>query len=177
MDYFELYGIPVALKVDGSVVKQKYYALSRAFHPDFHSQSDAEAQEDVLQKSADVNRAYKIFQSEDNTIRYVLMMKGLMVEEEKYALQPDFLMEVMEINEQLMELEMEADEAVLDGVEREAKQLLNKIYEDVAVVIENYEEGVSAEKELLRVKDYYYKKKYLQRILDKIAQLRNIASL
>ena len=90
MNYFELYGIPVSLKVDGAVAKSKYYALSRAFHPDFHSQSDAAKQEEILQKSADINRAYTVFQSEDDTIRYVLMMKGLMVEEEKYALKPDF---------------------------------------------------------------------------------------
>jgi molecular chaperone HscB len=176
MNYFELYGIPVSLKVDEGLIKKKYYELSREYHPDFHSQSGAEKQEEILQKSADVNKAYKIFQDQDSTIRYVLMTKELMVEEEKYALKPDFLMEVMEINEQLMELEMDADEKQLDGVEREAKQLLTKIYDDVAVVIENYKEGVSKEEELLPVKDYYYRKKYLQRILDKIAQLRNIAS-
>ncbi len=177
MNYFELYGIPVTLKVDKELVKKRYYELSRKYHPDFHSQSDAQTQEDILQKSADVNRAYKVFQDDDATIRYMLMMKGLMAEEEKYALRPDFLMEVMEINEQLMELEMEPDERQLNAVETEAKQLSHKIYEDVAVVIENYKEGVSTEEELLSVKDYYYRKKYLQRILDKIAQLRNIASL
>jgi len=176
MNYFELYGIPVTLKPDPAMIKKKYYELSRAYHPDFHSGVDAEKQEEVLQKSADVNKAYKIFQDQDSTIRYVLMMKGMMEEEEKYVLQPAFLMEVMEINEQLMELEMDNDATQLDGVEREAKLLLHKIYDDVAVVMENYQEGISSQEELLSVKDYYYKKKYLQRILDKIAQLRNIAT-
>jgi molecular chaperone HscB len=177
MNYFELYGIPVSLKVDGASLKKRYYELSREFHPDFHSQSDTVKQEEILQKSADVNRAYKIFQNEDSTIRYVLMMKGIMEEEEKYGLKPDFLMEVMEINEQLMDIEMDGNDGGLNGAEVEAKQLLNKIHEDVAMVIENYKDGLSEEEGLLRVKDYYYKKKYLQRILDKIAQLRNIASL
>lgn len=176
MNYFELYDIPVALKVDPAVVKKKYYELSRRYHPDFHSQSGESEQEDMLQKSADVNRAYKIFQDADDTIRYVLMMKGLMAEEEKYSLKPDFLMEVMEVNEQLMDLEMDPDAGRLDGIQKETDHLQKKIYEDVAVVIENYKEGVSSEEELLRVKDYYYRKKYLQRILDKIGQLRNIAS-
>ena len=39
-----------------------------------------------------------------------------------------------------------------------------------------YQEAVTSEKALLRVKDYYYRKKYLQRILDKIASSRNIAT-
>ena len=176
MNYFELYDIPVALKLDGAMIKKRFYELSREFHPDFYSHSGEEKQEEILQKSADVNKAYKTFQNGDTTIRYVLMMKGLMEEEEKYALKPDFLMEVMVINEQLMELEMDINEDQLKTIEHEAKQLLDKIYDDVAVVIENYKEGFYKEEELLRVKDYYYKKKYLQRILDKIAQLRNIAS-
>ena len=76
-----------------------------------------------------------------------------------------------------MELEMDADEEGLNKVDAEARNLLSKIYSDVEVVIKNYKEGISAEEELLRVKDYYYRKKYLQRILDKIGQLRNIATL
>ena len=176
MNYFELYGLPVRLKVDPDAVKKKYYQLSRAFHPDFHSQAPAEEQAEVLQQSADVNRAYKIFQDPDATIRYVLTQRGLMQEEEKYTLNPSFLMEVMEINERLMEIEMDEDPSELAPVEKETNELLNKIYKDVAMVIENYEEGLSSEEELLRVKEYYYRKKYLQRILDKIGQMRNIAS-
>ena len=176
MNYFELYGIPVKLRVETAEIRKKYYELSRQFHPDFHSQSGEQEQEDALQQSADVNRAYKVFQDEDSTIRYVLMMKGLMEEEEKYALDPEFLMEVMEINEELMELEMEPGTETLGKVEEDANNLLNKIYKDVEVAIENYQEGISSEEELLRVKDYYYRKKYLQRILDKIAQLRIIAA-
>jgi molecular chaperone HscB len=177
MNYFELYGIPVSLKVDGANVKKRFYELSREFHPDFHSQSDENKQEEVLQKSADVNKAYKTFQNEDETIRYVLKMKGLVEDEEKYGLKPAFLMEVMDINEQLMELEMVPDVTGLEKTEKEAKQLLNKIYEDVAVVMESYKEGITSQEELLQVKDYYFKKKYLKRILDKILQMRNIASL
>ncbi|MEO8583287.1 MAG: iron-sulfur cluster co-chaperone HscB C-terminal domain-containing protein [Flavitalea sp.] len=177
MNYFELYGIPVALSVDAVKLKKRFYELSREFHPDLHSQEGEKLQEEVLQKSADINRAYRIFQNEDATIRYVLMMMGLMEEEEKYALNPDFLGEVMDINEQLMELEMEPDEAGLAKAEEESNQLLSKIYGDVELVIKNYKEGVSSEEELLRVKGYYYRKKYLQRILDKISQLRNIATL
>ena len=67
-------------------------------------------------------------------------------------------MEVMEINEQLM-----------DGGNRAAlatkiKDLQSGIYEPVKNYIENYTEGITTEKELLQVKEYYYKKKYTDRI-------------
>ena len=177
MNYFELYGLPVLMKVDPSEIKKKFYELSRQYHPDFHAQADDASQAETLEKSADVNKAYKVFQNTDDTIKYVLQMKNLIHDEEKYELDPEFLMEVMDINEELMELESGADKEALERCVEKTKELLNQIYNDVKPVVENYQEGSTTEKELLQVKSYYYKKKYLQRILDKIYQIRNIASL
>jgi molecular chaperone HscB len=42
--------------------------------------------------------------------------------------------------------------------------LQSEIYEPVKETVEHYQDGVTTEKELLQVKDYYYKKKYLHRI-------------
>ncbi len=176
MNYFELYDIPVSLKVDGAAIKKKFYTLSRVHHPDFYSQAGEQKQVEALEKSADINKAHKIFQDQDSLIRYVLELKGLIQDEEKYVLKPTFLTEVMDINEQLMEVEMEPSDIILEKIEDDTNELLNKIYGDVESVIEGYKEGISEEEELLRVKDYYYRKKYLKRILDKITQLRNIAT-
>ena len=101
MNYFDLYGIPISLKVDPASVKKRFYELSREYHPDFHSQSTETQQNDMQQKSADVNRAYKTFQNPDETIRYVLKMKGLVEDEEKYGLHASFLGEVMDITNNL----------------------------------------------------------------------------
>jgi len=177
MNYFELYGLPVLMKVDPSEIKSKFYELNRKYHPDFHAKSDEVSQAEALEKSADINKAYKIFQNTDDTIKYVLQMKDLIHDEEKYELDPEFLTEVMDINEQLMELESGAHKEAIEQCLEKTKELLSQIYNDVVPIIENYQEGVTTEKELLQVKSYYYKKKYLQRILDKIYQIRNIASL
>jgi molecular chaperone HscB len=56
-----------------------------------------------LEITANLNKAFKTFQNSDDTIKYVLQLKGLLEEEEKYQLPPDFLMEVLEINEKLMD--------------------------------------------------------------------------
>lgn len=177
MNYFELYGLPVLMKVDISEIKLKFYELSRQYHPDFYTQANESQQADTLEKSADVNKAFKVFQNTDDTIKYVLQLKNLIHDEEKYELDPEFLMEVMDLNEELMELEAGADKESLEQCVLKTKQLLTQIYNDVAPIVENYQEGVTSEKELLQVKSYYYRKKYLQRILDKIYQIRNIASL
>ena len=176
MNYFELYGIPVSLRVDAVGVRQHFLELSRKYHPDFYTQAPEEKQALMLENSSLVNKAYKVFQNQDETIRYVLRLKNLLEEEEKYNLEPEFLMEVMEVNEQLMELAPAENGELLQAVEQQADALLDQIYGEVADIITSYKEGITTEHELLQVKAYYYKKKYLQRILDKIAQLRNIAS-
>src|SRR6187455_3419906 len=124
MNYFEIFGIPVQLKVDKTELPKKFFKLSRKFHPDFYANTTPSEQNKALEITANLNKAFKTFHNPDETIKYVLQLKGLLQEEEKYQLPPDFLMEVLEINEKLMD----------------------------------------AEEELLQVKEYYYKKKYLHRI-------------
>lgn len=161
MNYFELFELPVTLKVNTATLSRKFFELSKKYHPDYFINEEDQAQAEALEKSALLNKAWKTFQNPDETIKYVLQLKGLLEEEEKYELPPDFLMEVLEINEQLMD----ADEpAVKADLESTIQQLQNEIYEPVKEMVENYQENSASEKDLLQVKAYYYKKKYLDRI-------------
>jgi len=165
MTYFEIFDIPVQLKVATAGLSGRFFSLSRAFHPDFHAQADEATRAEMLEKSALLNKAWKTFQSPDETIKYVLQLKGLLEEEEKYQLAPDFLMEVMEINEALMDPE----EADTEALGKRINSLQLEIYAPVQQVVENYQEGITTEKELLQVKAWYYQKKYLDRIKQQLA--------
>lgn len=162
MNYFELFEIPFQLKVDKNSLPLKYFTLSKKYHPDYFANEPEEKQAEVLEKSAQLNKAFKTFQNEDETIKYVLTLKGLLEEEEKYELPPEFLMEVLEINEQLMD--MDDDPGLKADLVSAIENLQKEIYEPVKKIVEHYQEGITTEKELLQVKEYYYKKKYLNRI-------------
>jgi molecular chaperone HscB len=114
----------------------------------------------VLERSSAVNKAFKVFSNPDETIKYVLQQKGLLEEEEKYQLPRAFLMEVMQLNEQL------ENEPSGGGVQSAVADIQNEIYEPVKEIVEHYQEGVTTKEELLQVKEYYFKKKYLNRILE-----------
>ena len=105
MNYFEIFGIPIQLKVDKYELPKKFFELSRKFHPDFYANTTPSEQNKALEITANLNKAFKTFQNPDETIKYVLQLKSLLEEEEKYQLPPDFLMEVLEINEKLMDAE------------------------------------------------------------------------
>jgi molecular chaperone HscB len=160
MNYFELYNIPVSFQPDPQLVRSRFYELSRKYHPDFFSNADEAEQAEVLEKSSAVNKAYKTFTNPDETIKYVLQQKGLLEEEEKYQLPPDFLMEMMDLNEAAGEGQS-ADGSVRSAVAK----IQEEIYSPVKAVLEGYTEGVTTRDELLQVKEYYFKKKYLNRIM------------
>lgn len=165
MNYFELFNIPVSFIVNTKEVKQKFYELSRRYHPDFFAQEDKSEQGEILEMSSNVNKAYKTFQNKEETIKYVLQLKGLLEEEEKYQLPPDFLMDMMELNEQLADAKMKEDLTTTSTVKSTIKNKEEEIYEPVKVIIESYKEDITNTEELLKVKEYYFKKKYLNRIL------------
>lgn len=167
MNYFEIFGLPILLKVDKADLPKRFFELSRKFHPDFYANTTPSEKEKALEITANLNKAFKTFKDEDETIKYVLQLKGLLEEEEKYQLPPGFLMEVLEINEKLMDAEDDPNLKI--HLQSAIDNLQSEIYTPVKNIIETYHDGVTTEQELLQVKEYYYKKKYLTRIRKELA--------
>jgi molecular chaperone HscB len=157
INYFELFDIPVSFVVDASMVAKKYIQLQKQFHPDFFTQQDDTAKQMAEEKSAQLNTAYKIFQTKDATIKYVLMLKNVLQDEEKYTLPNDFLMDMMELNEDLNGQSV-----------NNISKLQIGLYKHVQAIIEHTPFNDITHTQLLLVKEYYFKKKYLQRILDRL---------
>ena len=170
MNYFELFEIPVSLIVDQNKLLSQYAALQKKYPPEVSSNTDKN-ERDFLEKPAMIHKGFTILKDEDNTIRYVLELKGLLPKEEKYELPPEFLAETISLNEGLME----GDILNIEEVETKIFQLQKSLYHAVQHIIEGYSDDIVTEAQLLLVKDYYYKKKYLEGILERLEGIRNIA--
>ena len=168
MDYFELFNLPISLTVDKATIKKRYFELSRKFHPDFHSQTSEDEQAESLEKSAMLNKALNTLSNAEETIKYVLIHKGILEENEKYQLPPDFLMEMMELNEQLMDAQMESANELLQSLKLKIVEFEKDVYQPIKDIVEHFQEGVTSKEELLQVKKYYFQKKYLDRMLEGI---------
>ena len=165
MNYFELFDIPVSFLPDQKQLKQRFYELSRKYHPDFYTQENKFEQGEVLEISSNINKAYKTFQNKDETIKYVLQLKELLEEEEKYQLPSSFLMDMLELNEQLTDAKTEENFTAIAAAKEATDSIQKEIYEPVKIIVEGYKEDTVRREELLKVKEYYFKKKYLNRIL------------
>jgi molecular chaperone HscB len=162
MNYFELFDLPIGFQVDTIKLRSAFMDIQKASHPDKFTQASEEAQNEALEKSAVANKAFTLLNNRDKILPYVLEITGILEAEEKYALQPDFLMEMMELNEAWMEADSEAEK---NKVKQQVQSIQNEILTPVKALLEAPSIDTSTKEGLLQIKEYYYKKKYLDRIL------------
>lgn len=169
MDYYKLFGITATPLIDKEAVKKKYFELSRQHHPDFADNTDESSVESTLAISSNINKAYKILTNTSLSVQYFLQFKNVIAEEEKYPLPNDFLMDMMDINEMLEEAKSSNNLALIKELQENMKATEELLYSEVKEIIDCKNEADFDEKSMEMLKEYYYKKKYIQRILDGIS--------
>jgi molecular chaperone HscB len=169
MSFFDFYNIPVSFRVDEPALRRVFYQNSKKYHPDFHTLSDAEQQADMLEMATMNNEAYQTLSDPDKRMRYVLEIKGLLEDEAKQHVPQDFLMDMMDINEALMELEMDLDPERLAAARQAADALEKDLDASIQPVLENYTEASGTERDLEAVLQFFLKKRYLLRIQEKLS--------
>ena len=114
MDYFTLFGLPVRYPVDGSLLASRFQDLQRQFHPDrFASQPERERLM-ALQQAATINEAYQTLKHPLKRAEYMLSLHGFDLGNEQHTLRDTaFLMEQLELREELDAIERKADDAAL----------------------------------------------------------------
>jgi len=170
MNYFEFYDIPVSFKPDKDLVKRKFYALSKEYHPDFYVNEAQEKQKEILELSTLNNKAYQTLSNGNKLVAYILELSGELVEGDRYELPPVFLMEVMELNEALMELEFDFDADKLQEIKSNAEEIGERLAKEQEQLMLDYDVVAEEEKSAVikKIKDIYYRSKYLLRIKDAI---------
>lgn len=172
MNYFELYELPLSFNPDQELVKQKFYALSKKFHPDFYINESQEKQDEVLELSTQNNKAFQVLKDPQKRLQYILELKGQLIEGENYTLPQHFLMEMMEVNEALMELEFEPNADQLVQVKKQVAEIEQALTKELQTLMTSFDEQIGKEEEVLKaIKDSYYRNKYILRIKETFAQL------
>ena len=170
MNYFELYDIPVSFSPNQDLVKKKFYALSKEFHPDFYVNESEDRQREILNLSTENNKAFQTLSNKNKLVSYVLNLYGEKTEGEKYDLPQEFLMDMMEVNEALMEMEFDFDAEKLTQVKSEVDEIEKKLDNEQDGLFVDFETVADSERKevLKKIKDIYFRKKYLLRIRESI---------
>lgn len=166
MNYFELFDIPLSLQINREDLSKKYYALCKDFHPDTLGANNEEALFDAIEKTAQINLAYKTLQSLEKRIAYILELHGLLENNPSEKLPQDFLMEMLELNENIMQAKMEDDMAAIEETRKILFDKKNTLQASIiSLQTENFNPTDNA---LQRLKEYYFQWKYLMRIEEQL---------
>ncbi len=174
MNYFELYEIPISFNPDQNAIKQKFYALSKKYHPDFYINESQEKQDEVLDLSTLNNKAYQILKDDQKRLHYILELKGQLTEGENYSLPQTFLMEMMDVNEALMELEFDSDDVKLKSLTNQISDIEKSLSNDLKSLTASFDISSEMDEEngLKAIKDIYYRNKYLLRIKESLTKMK-----
>ncbi len=121
-DHFAFFDLPRKLGLDVAALEREFYRLSRGLHPDLYARASEREQQWSLEKSAQLNDAYRTLKDPVARTAYLLGLEGVQLEEQskaatdrarvtgeekKQVVPPDLLEEAFELNLQLEELRVE----------------------------------------------------------------------
>lgn len=126
MNHFELFGLPIQFELDGSLLSSQFRDLQRQFHPDKFATASERDRLLAVQKAAQINDAYQALKHPISRAEYILMLNGFDIKGEQKTLQdPMFLMEQMELREELEDINSE--DALFDFDSRISKMYKNNL--------------------------------------------------
>lgn len=169
MNFFEIFGLPVSYRIDESELRKRYFALSRETHPDFHTLSHPLLQESSLDRNTLVTNAYTILKDVDKRLKYILQLKGVLEEEEKFQLPSGFLMEMMDINEAIDNLMSSPNAGDRAALENQVTQMEDDLLAQVEPAISGFDSGDHSDANLAAMKSYFMQKRYLWRLRQQLA--------
>jgi molecular chaperone HscB len=171
-DHFAVLGVPRAFELDLSVLEARYKDLSRKVHPDRFARSDPRAKKAALQRTVQLNEAWRALKEPVKRAEYLLELGGVKLATDDggarsggVAASPALLMEILELREELGEAREAHDDAKVtrmgEAMRARAAQAMGRVAEGLAGPRDTAAlEAVARELVALR---------YYQRFLDEVA--------
>jgi len=123
-DYFHVFGLPREFEVDLAGLEQRYKEMTKILHPDRFARADSRARRASLERSVQLNVAWRTLSQPVPRAEYLLSLEGIDVGEAassnrsdpagNRATQPvatELLVEVMELREALAEARARGESA------------------------------------------------------------------
>lgn len=161
-NYFQIFGLTETYDIDLGLLSDRFLELQKEVHPDrFVGRTDQEKRL-AMQWATLVNSANEALKSPLRRAVYLLEQKGISLEENP-QLSPAFLMEQIELREQLEDIEAgDGDLEALDTFKGEVRAVLKDIETRFSAAIEN---------DVALAETLVYEMQFLQRLFVAAIQL------
>ena len=172
MRYFELFAVPVDYNIDLATINKHYLELQRTVHPDRHANASARDKLMAVQSAAEINDALQTLKHPVKRAEYMLSELGVDIRAEQQTLQdPMFLMQQMELREELEELSSASDpDTAIANFEKQIKQLNEQCSAQLAeqLASNNEQQYQLAADNIRKLKFVYKLRDELERIEDSL---------
>jgi molecular chaperone HscB len=156
-DLFAVLGQTARYSVDISAAETAYKELSRQVHPDRFATADPRARRASLARTVQLNQAWRTLKDPVRRAEYLLMRAGIDVGAEKklgptdegkgtqkVAAPPAFLLEILELNDELHEARMAGDSVKVAFMAEEMRSRARETMKTIAAALDS---GVPAQLE------------------------------
>jgi len=162
-DFFQLFGLPAAYRLDGELLDSRYRALQTQVHPDKFSHLSEAERRVSMQWATRVNEAYQTLTDPVKRARYLLSLHGESIHEESNTIMPaEFLIEQMEWREAIQEAATACDTVALSKLELRLQHEMHHLQEQFAALIDaeqNYKAAAESARKL----------KFLEKLAEEIS--------
>ena len=144
-DYFTCLGLPRLLKIDISDLENKFYEMSRSFHPDFYQTKTDTERSISLDNSALLNTAYRTLKDPIQRAEYLVRLEAGAAKEIRNQPPADLFEEILSLQDDLEEFraaaaqpssdltelrtKLQADREVLEQRQRDMETRLFSLFE------------------------------------------------
>jgi molecular chaperone HscB len=161
--HFDVLGVAQTFALDARDLEVRYKTLSRQLHPDRFATAPQPARMLSLKRATDLNQAYRTLRDPVKRAEYLLSLSGVDVGREDGKgpkVDPEFLVEILELREGLAEAKAAADSARMSAMTTEVQARVDAAMVDIAAGF--------AVGELDRVTQAVVALRYYRRFLDEV---------
>ncbi|HFZ8995842.1 TPA: co-chaperone HscB [Citrobacter freundii] len=138
MDYFTLFGLPARYQLDIQALSLRFQDLQRQYHPDKFASGTQAEQLAAVQHSATINQAWQTLRHPLTRAEYLLSLHGFDLASEQHTVRDTaFLMEQLELREELDEIEQAKDETRLENFLARVKKMFDARHQQMVTELDN----------------------------------------
>src|SRR5262245_7491389 len=143
MNYFEILGVERKYHLTAEELERRFHERSRQLHPDKHMKADAQTRVKSALATSELNQAYRALRDPVRRAEYLLELEGIKLSDERdgHKVPPAFLMEMLELREELGEAKAEGDQGKVRELAAGVRQRRDEATGEVDAGFTRYQGG------------------------------------
>jgi molecular chaperone HscB len=170
--YYEFFGLERKLTLDDEQLQNRFYELSRQWHPDRFTRHGAAEQAEALEATSVLNDGYRTLRDPVRRAEYVLTEEGFPIGEQRSKdVPPELLEEVFELNMMLEELKAGDEDArgQLERAQQNFAGMRDHVDTELRNLFEKYDasgaESQTAQQALHEIRGVLNRRRYIENLI------------